>query len=50
MRKIDGVVDLDVVVKGDIFYFDSGDSFSVFHRNSGGFAGRTHESPTFQRA
>jgi hypothetical protein len=48
MRKVDGVVDLDVVVEGDIFYFDAGTRLSAVHCNWRNFAGRTHESPTSQ--
>ena len=50
MRKVDGVVNLDVVVKGDVFYFDTGDRLSAVDHNSSNFGGNTHESPTFQRA
>ena len=50
VREIDGMVDLNVVVEGDIFYFDSRTRLSAVHHNLSNFTGHTHESPTFQRA
>lgn len=50
MREINGMVDLDIVVEGDILYFDSGTRFSAVYDKLSSFAGRTHESPTFRRA
>lgn len=50
VREIDGVVDLDVVVEGDVFYFDSETRASVVHHNWNDSAEHTRESPTFQRA
>ena len=33
VRKVDGVVDLDVVVEGDIFDFDTSTRLSAVHHN-----------------
>lgn len=50
VRKVDGVVDLNVVMEGDVFYFDSETRVSAVRRNQSNFAGHTHESPISQRA
>ena len=50
VREIDGMMNLDVVVEGDVFYFDPGTSLSAVYRNLCDFTGHTRESPTFRRA
>ena len=44
------MVDLDVVVEGDVLYFDSETIVSAVHHNQCNFAGHTHESPISRRA
>ena len=48
--EVDGMMDLDVVVERDIFYFDPKTKVEAFCHESRESAGRTHESPTFRRA
>ena len=50
VREVYGMMDLDVVVEGNILHFNPRTRHSAVHRNLSDFLGRTHESPTFQRA
>jgi len=50
VREIYGMVDLDVVVEGDVFYFDSETRGSAVDHNQSDFARHTHGSPISRRA